>query len=160
MGFPRQESWSVLPFPPPGICPTQGWIWSPALQVDSLLLRHQGSPRYGSALPLFQVQDVQKQVYRQHRCSWYLTVQSTPASLMPALYWPFQVLQYFSRYCTVRLKMFMFAFYVWLCGKYYKPVTVQYYIADCVSWVPRLTLLDSWKNWTYKCALRTKFIYM
>ena len=25
---------------------------------------------------------------------------------------------------------------------YYKPITVQYYIADCVSWVPRLTLLD------------------
>ena len=26
--------------------------------------------------------------------------------------------------------------------KDYKPITVQYYIADCVSWVPRLTLLD------------------
>ena len=30
----------------------------------------------------------------------------------------------------------------YLCGKYYKPITVQYCIADCVSWVPRLTLLD------------------
>ena len=30
----------------------------------------------------------------------------------------------------------------YLCEKYYKPLTVQYYIADCVSWVPRLTLLD------------------
>ena len=30
----------------------------------------------------------------------------------------------------------------YLCEKYYKPITVQYYIADCVSWVPRLTLLD------------------
>ena len=28
----------------------------------------------------------------------------------------------------------------YLCEKYYKPITVQYYIADCVSWVPRLTL--------------------
>ena len=27
--------------------------------------------------------------------------------------------------------------YLW--GKYYKPITVQYYVAD---WVPRLTLLD------------------
>ena len=26
--------------------------------------------------------------------------------------------------------------------KYYKPITVQYYIADGVSWVPRLALLD------------------
>ena len=30
----------------------------------------------------------------------------------------------------------------YLCEKYYKPITVQYYIADCVSWVRRLTLLD------------------
>ena len=30
-----------------------------------------------------------------------------------------------------------------LCEKYLKPITVQYYIADCVSQVPRLTLLDS-----------------
>ena len=29
----------------------------------------------------------------------------------------------------------------YLCEKYYKPITVHY-IADCVSWVPRLTLLD------------------
>ena len=31
-----------------------------------------------------------------------------------------------------------------MCEKYYKPVTVQYYIADYVIWVPRLTLLDLW----------------
>ena len=30
----------------------------------------------------------------------------------------------------------------YLCEKYYKPIRVQYYIADCVSWVLRLTLLD------------------
>ena len=30
----------------------------------------------------------------------------------------------------------------YLCEKYYTHITVQYYIADCVSWVPRLTLLD------------------
>ena len=30
----------------------------------------------------------------------------------------------------------------YLCEKYYKPITVQYYIADCVSWVPSQTLLD------------------
>ena len=45
MGFARQEYWSGLPFPPPGglrapaIEPA-----SPALQADSLLLSHQGSP--------------------------------------------------------------------------------------------------------------------
>ena len=41
----------------------------------------------------------------------------------------------------------------YLCEKYYKPITVQYYIADCVSWVPRLTLLDLGTNWTYNCTL-------
>ena len=30
----------------------------------------------------------------------------------------------------------------YLCEKYYKLITVQYYVADCVSWVPKLTLLD------------------
>ena len=32
--------------------------------------------------------------------------------------------------------------YIYLCEEYYQPITVQYYIANCVSWVPRLTLLD------------------
>ena len=35
---------------------------------------------------------------------------------------------------------FFFTYY--LCEKSYKLITVQYYIADCVSWAPRLTLLD------------------
>ena len=46
MGFPRQEYWSGLPFPPPedllnpGIEPG-----SPALQADSLPLSHPGKPK-------------------------------------------------------------------------------------------------------------------
>ena len=40
-----------------------------------------------------------------------------------------------------------------LCGKYYKPFTVQYHIANYVSWVPRLTLLDLQTNCTYEHAL-------
>ena len=66
---------------------------------------------------------------------------------------------YFSRYCTVRLKkFFVFVFmYVYMyhsCKNYYKPIAVQYYIAGCVSWVPRLTLLDLQTNWSYECTLR------
>ena len=48
--FSRQEYWSGLPFPSPGVFLTQGsnscllnYRWSPALQVDALLLSHQGS---------------------------------------------------------------------------------------------------------------------
>ena len=44
MRFSRQEHWSGLPFPPPGDLPNPGIKpESPALQVDSLPLSHQGS---------------------------------------------------------------------------------------------------------------------
>ena len=46
MGFPRQEYWIGLPFPSPGIFLTQGSNLSLLhWQVDSLPLRHQGSPK-------------------------------------------------------------------------------------------------------------------
>ena len=45
MGFPRQEYWNRLPFPPPGDLLDLGMeSESPALQMDSLPLTHQGSP--------------------------------------------------------------------------------------------------------------------
>ena len=48
MGFARQGCWSGLPYPPPGNLPNPGIEpaspVSPALQADSLLLSHQGSP--------------------------------------------------------------------------------------------------------------------
>ena len=43
MGFPRQEYWSGLRFPPPRDLPNPGnELRSPALQADSLPLSHQG----------------------------------------------------------------------------------------------------------------------
>ena len=45
MGFSRQEYWSGLPFPPPGVFPNQGWI--PCLLHCRRVLysmSHQGSP--------------------------------------------------------------------------------------------------------------------
>ena len=52
MGFSRQEYWSGLPFPSPGELPDPGIKSespvSPALQMESLLLSHQGSPKYKS----------------------------------------------------------------------------------------------------------------
>ena len=45
MGFPKQESWSGLPFPSPGDLPDRGTEpWTSALQADSLPLSHQGNP--------------------------------------------------------------------------------------------------------------------
>ena len=48
MGFPRQEYWTGLPFPSPGdlLDPGIKHRESPALQVDSLPLSHQGIPDY------------------------------------------------------------------------------------------------------------------
>ena len=49
MGFPRQEYWSGLPFPPPEDFPDPGIEpRSHALQADSLQLSHWGSPMYNS----------------------------------------------------------------------------------------------------------------
>ena len=64
------------------------------------------------------------------------------SACMPVLYFS----RYFSRHCPVWLKMFslflcLFCMY-YLCEKYYKPITVQHSIANCISWVPRLILLD------------------
>ena len=63
-----------------------------------------------------------------------------PAPCMPAV-----VLLYFLRDSIVRLKVFslFFVFVVYyLCENCYEPITVQDYIVDCVSWIPRLTLLN------------------
>ena len=46
MGFPRQEYWSGLSFPPPRDLPDPGIEpTSPALQEDSLPLSHLGGPK-------------------------------------------------------------------------------------------------------------------
>ena len=64
------------------------------------------------------------------------------------------ILLCFLRYCIAWLKMFycfcMFAFSCIICVKSIANLlhTVQYYTANCVSWVPRLTLLDLWTYWT------------
>ena len=45
MGFPRQESWSGLPFPSPGDLPDPGIEpGSPALQADTLTSEPPGKP--------------------------------------------------------------------------------------------------------------------
>ena len=72
-------------------------------------------------------------------------------------------------YCTFQgivlqdLKCFLYflcLFFMCLCEKYYKPITIQFSIVDCISGVPRLTLLGLEINWTYKCALRIELIHM
>ena len=56
--------------------------------------------------------------------------------------------------------LYLFSMYIYWCEKYHKPITVQYYVANCVSWAPGLTLLDLQTNWTYECTLRTELICM
>ena len=42
--------------------------------------------------------------------------------------------------CFISCVCFFFLYY--FCGKHYKPIKVWYYIANFVSWVVRVTLLD------------------
>ena len=88
---------------------------------------------------------------------------SLPVHLMPALVYTscctaiiFKVL-----YCKVKNVLFLCVclFMYYLCENYYKPITVQYYIPDCVSWVPRLTLSDLLTNWMYDHALWTILVH-
>ena len=68
-----------------------------------------------------------------------------------------------SKYCVVRLKMYFFLIFVFVCyfcEKYYKPLTVPYYTADYVSWVPGLTMMGLQTNWTFERALRTEPVLM
>ena len=48
------------------------------------------------------------------------------------------------QYCKTKhfFLIFCLFFMHYLCEKYYKPITAQYCIVSCVSWGPRLTLLD------------------
>ena len=57
---------------------------------------------------------------------------------------PAVVLHYCIFQGIVRFKLFYFLsfFSILSCEKYYKPITVQYYILNYVSWVPRLTVWD------------------
>lgn len=49
----------------------------------------------------------------------------------------------------------------YLCDKYCGPIIIQYYVANCMSWVPRLTLLDlpahSWNGPVYTGLPRVEF---
>ena len=55
------------------------------------------------------------------------------------LYIPLYFLKnYYKREWNVFFIFCLFFMY-YLCEQYYKPVIEQYYIADCISWVPRLT---------------------
>ena len=75
----------------------------------------------------------------------------------------FTVLLHFSRYCTVRLKIFPLCvvwFYMYyLCEKYYKPITAQDYVTYHVSWISRLTLLYLRTCWIYERALSMELVH-
>ena len=53
MGFPRQEYWSELLFPPPGDLSDPWEIKISAWQANSLSLSHQGSPTINLPLDYF-----------------------------------------------------------------------------------------------------------
>ena len=106
-------------------------------------------------------------VQSTHRvCKEYIFI-SNPACLEASIK---AIVMQLVLYCTFpgsvyQIKNVFFIFCVclfsiyYLCEKYYKPITVQYHIANCVSWAPRLTLQDLQTNWTYKHALRMELVH-
>ena len=70
----------------------------------------------------------------------------------------YTVLLCFSRY--YRLKFFVFicfhVLFLWIVLWTYHST---YYIADCVSWIPRLTLLNLQTNWAYGRTLVMELIF-
>ena len=88
-----------------------------------------------------------------------LTCSIDTSPCIPALYCTtvlFKVL-----YCKIKnVLFFAFVFMCYLYEKYYKLIIVEYCIADCVSQVPRLTLLDLRTSWTYECTLKMELFRM
>ena len=77
------------------------------------------------------------------RQSPFLPVHSMPAPGYQLLYCTAELFKVLC--CQIKSVFFIFVclFVIYhLYKKCYNPITVQYYIVDCVSWVPRLTLLD------------------
>ena len=74
MGFSRQEYRSGYPFPSPGDVPNPGIEPEcPALQVDSLALRHQESPKFSVWDPANKMD--KRQISRRKENRIYLHVQ-------------------------------------------------------------------------------------
>ena len=135
MGFPRQEYWSELPFPSPGDFSNPGTeSKSLALAGGFFTTEPPGQPN------VLYIQTFKMGTFKDRN--------------MPSCF----ALLFKALYCQI--KMFSLFFVYSLCEKYYKPITVHCYTADCVSWVPRLTLLDLGINWTYKWALGTGLLHM
>ena len=68
------------------------------------------------------------------------------------------IVHFFSRYCKIENDFLIFLYY--LCERNYKLIMIQHYIANCVSWLTRLTLLDLWTDCAYEQAVRMKPICM
>ena len=75
MGFPRQEYWSGLTFPPLGDLPHPGIkLSSPALQVDSLPVEPLGKPKYRLViLQTFFAKDQREEIFSSGGCTDYAT---------------------------------------------------------------------------------------
>ena len=79
-----------------------------------------------------------------------LTYSWMPAPGCPLLSWTTVLLKVLC--CKIKNVFVIFSclfFMYYLCGKSSKSTTVLYHIANCVRWVPGLTLLDLRTHWTY-----------
>ena len=142
MEFSRTEYQSGQLFPPPGDLPNPGTEpASPSLQVDSLPAEPQGKPKNMEWQPKPSPAGFSNPGIKMG--SPALQADSLPTELSER-----KVLLYFPRYYRNKNVYFLcLAFMYYLCEKYYKHITVQCCVANCISWVPRLTLSDLQTNY-------------
>ena len=86
---------------------------------------------------------------------WYCSSHSECNSVLPAA-----VLDYSTFRGTVRLifSLFFVFFMYYLHEKYYKSITTQYCIVNCVSWVPKQC--RTYEQTELMSAFKEEFIYM
>ena len=78
---------------------------------------------------VFEVQNLNEEWY----CSSYLEC----SSVLPAAVLDYSTFR--GTVCKIKFFCYFLCFFMYcLHEKYYKSVTVQYYIVNCVSWVPKL----------------------
>ena len=103
----------------------------------------------GSGRSLGQADPLEKEMATHSSIlAWRIPWMEEPGGLQPTRSqrvghdWATSLSQCFSNYLSCKIKNVFCVFHLLFVWKYYKPIRVQYYIANRVSWVPRLTSLD------------------
>ena len=117
VGFPQQENWNGWPSPPPEEILDPGIEESPALQVESLLLNHWGSPNYE---PKNVYKCVLSSIWSQNLFQHLLAPRNT-------------TLDYFSEQISIKIYYRYEFIYLVICPPCYKNIKVASKNTVCIK---------------------------